>query len=177
METMKCTSCGETVLSTDKFCKQCGKLPVSERVWIFQADPQRYEIIKALEDDEIGGEMHWSVNQYKQEIKKGDTGIIWLSGKEAGIYAIAKILTDPTVMQEPDAEKKYWIDPEDKDKEGERLNVKMKMKMLSSPLLKEKIKSTNGLQDTSIFRNPHRTNFPVKPDEWNIIRDLIIWNQ
>ena len=23
--TMKCTSCGETVLSTDKFCKQCGK--------------------------------------------------------------------------------------------------------------------------------------------------------
>ena len=25
METMKCTSCGETVLSTDKFCKQCGK--------------------------------------------------------------------------------------------------------------------------------------------------------
>jgi len=25
METMKCTSCGETVLSTDKFCKHCGK--------------------------------------------------------------------------------------------------------------------------------------------------------
>jgi len=25
MVTMKCTSCGETVLSTDKFCKQCGK--------------------------------------------------------------------------------------------------------------------------------------------------------
>ena len=25
METMKCTSCGEAVLSTDKFCKQCGR--------------------------------------------------------------------------------------------------------------------------------------------------------
>ena len=25
METMKCTSCGEVVLSTDKFCKHCGK--------------------------------------------------------------------------------------------------------------------------------------------------------
>ena len=25
METIKCTSCGATVLSTDKFCKQCGK--------------------------------------------------------------------------------------------------------------------------------------------------------
>jgi len=175
METMKCTSCGETVLSTDKFCKQCGKSPISERVWIFQADPERYEIIKALKDDEIGDEMHWSVNQYKQEIKKGHTGIIWQSGEKAGIYAITKILTDPTVMEESDAEKEYWLDP--KDEEGAKLRVKMKITKLRSPLLKEKIKSTNGLQYMSIFRSPRGTNFPVKPDEWNIIRDLIIWNQ
>ena len=154
-----------------------GELPVSERVWIFQAKPERYDIMNALADDEIGEEMHWSVNQHKKEIAKGDIGIIWLSGKEAGIYAITEILTDPTVMEEPDAEKKYWIDSE--DKEGEKLNVKMKIikKMLSSPLLKEKIKSINGLQNMSIFRNPRGTNFPIKPDEWNIIRDLIIWNQ
>ena len=30
METMKCASCGEAVLSTDKFCKQCGN-PIEQK--------------------------------------------------------------------------------------------------------------------------------------------------
>jgi predicted RNA-binding protein with PUA-like domain len=150
-----------------------GELPVSERIWIFQANPQRYDIMNALADDEIGEEMHWLVNQHKNEIAKGDIGIIWLSGKEAGIYAITEIQTDPRVMGEPDAEKKYWTDSE--DKEGEKLRVKMKMikNMLHSPLPKEKIVVTNGLQYMSIFRNPRGTNFPVTPDEWNKIKTLI----
>lgn len=149
------------------------ELPISDRVWIFQANPQRYDIINALADDEIGEEMHWLVNQHKKEINKGDIGILWLSGKEAGIYAITEILTNPTIMGEPDAEKKYWTDSE--DKEGEKLRVKMRIikNMLNSPLTKEKIKLANGLQYMSIFLNPRGTNFPVKSDEWNIIRDLI----
>jgi hypothetical protein len=149
------------------------ELPVSERVWIFQANPQRYDILNALADNEIGEEMHWTVNQHKKEIDKGDVGIIWLSGKEAGIYAITEILTAPTIMEEPETERKYWTDTE--DKEGDKLRVKMKIikNMLSCPLTKEKIKLTNGLQHMSIFLNPRGTNFPVKSDEWDKIRDLI----
>ena len=76
-------------------------------------------------------------------------------------------------MGEPDAERKYWTDSE--DKEGEKLRVKMKIvrNMLNSPLTKENIKLTNGLQYMSIFLNPRGTNFPVKSDEWSKIRDLI----
>jgi len=149
------------------------ELPISERIWIFQANPKRYDIMNALADDEIGEEMHWLVNQHKKEIVKGDIGIIWLSGKEAGIYAITEILTDPTIMGEPDSEKKYWTDSE--DKEGKKLRVKMKIvkNMLSSPLTKEKIILTKELQYMSIFLNPRGTNFPIKSDEWDKIRDLI----
>lgn len=149
------------------------KLPPSENIWIFQANPQRYDIMNALSDDEIGNDMHWLVNQHTTEISKGHIGIIWLSGREAGIYAITEIVTDPKIIGEPEAERKYWTDSA--DKEGEKLRVKMKIvrNLLNSPLTKETIKNTNGLHNLSILRQPRGTNFPVTPDEWFKIKELI----
>lgn len=148
-------------------------LPNSQNIWIFQANPQRYDIMNALADDEIGDEMHWLVNQHKTEIAKGHIGIIWLSGKEAGIYAITEIMTDPRIMGEPEAEKKYWTDSA--DKEGYKLRVKMKIvrNLLSYPLSKTTILNTNGFQNLSIFRSPMGTNFPVTQAEWQLIKGLI----
>ena len=149
------------------------ELPYSEKIWIFQANPNRYDIINALADDEIGNEMHWQVNQFKNMISKGHTGIIWLSGKEAGIYAITEITTDPKILEEPLAEKKYWMDSA--DKVGDRLRVKMKIikNLLSNPLTKETIRQTNELKELSILRQSQGTNFPVTPMEWHKIKQLI----
>jgi len=78
------------------------QLPISDKTWIFQANPERYDIMNALADDEIGNDIHWLVNQHKTAINKGQIGIIWLSGTEAGIYAITEIVTDPKIMDEPE---------------------------------------------------------------------------
>ena len=59
--------------------------PSAVNAWIFQANPKDYLLQKALEDDEIGDIIHWRVRQHKNEIAKGDIGIVWLSGKDAGI--------------------------------------------------------------------------------------------
>lgn len=153
------------------------ELPTSEKIWIFQANPERYDIMNALSDEEIGNDMHWLVNQHATEISKGHIGIIWLSGKEAGIYAITEIATDPKIMGEPESESKYWTDSA--DKEGEKLRVKMKIvrNLLSSPLRKETIRNTNGLQNLSILRQPRGTNFLVTIEEWLKIKDLIEKNK
>lgn len=150
-----------------------GSLPIADNIWIFQANPQRYDILNALADEEIGSNICWTVNQYKNDIAKGHIGIIWLSGREAGIYAILEIVSDPQFMEEPAAEKKYWTDSV--DKEGEKLRVKMKIakNMLSNPLTKETIRNTDGLQNLSILRMPQGTNFKVTSDEWNRIKELI----
>ena len=148
-------------------------LPSADNFWIFQANPQRYDIMNALADDEIGDSIHWLVNQYKTDINKGHIGMIWLSGKEAGIYAITEILTDPTLMLEPEPEKKYWTDAS--DKEGEKTRVKMKIikNLLHLPLTKETIMQTEGLQGMRILRQPQGTNFRVTTEEWNIIKTMI----
>jgi len=150
------------------------RLPTTDKVWIFQANPQRYDIMNALADNEVtSNEVHWEINQHKSEIFKGHTALIWLSGKEAGIYAIAEILTDPEVMAENRAEKKYWIDIA--DQVGERLRVKMKIlrNLLQNPITKEAIKNITGLRGLSILKQPRGTNFPVRVEEWNLIMRII----
>ncbi|MBN1184068.1 MAG: EVE domain-containing protein [Bacteroidales bacterium] len=150
-----------------------GELPISDNIWLFQANPHRYDIINALADQEVGIDIHWEVNQYRNEIAKDDIGIIWLSGREAGIYAITRLLTDPGLMAESEAEKKYWVDIA--DKEGERLRVKMRIvkNLLYKPLTKGTIRNIEGLRNLSILKQPRGTNFRVTVDEWNIIRGLI----
>ena len=45
-----------------------------------------------LADKEVINNINWRVTRYGKKIGKGDLGLIWLSGKEAGIYAVAEIL-------------------------------------------------------------------------------------
>lgn len=115
------------------------------------------------------------MNQYKKEIAKGHIGLIWLSGKEAGIYALTEIITDPELMEDTAAEKKYWTDSEDKDKEGSKLKVKIRILkyMLNRPLTKEIIRNKNGLENLSILKQSRGTNFNVTSSEWNILKELI----
>jgi predicted RNA-binding protein with PUA-like domain len=166
---------GYSFIKSEKQKKQISDqaIPVADHIWIFQANPQRYDIMNALADEEIGTDMHWLVNQHKNDIAKGHIGMIWLSGKESGIYAITEIVTDPQIMGEPEAERKYWTDSS--DAEGEKLRVKMKIvkNMLNKPLTKETIKNKDGLQNLSILRQPRGTNFNVTSEEWNLIKELI----
>ena len=139
-------------------------LPLADKVWIFQCDPKKYRVKEALLDEEVKNGFHWKVKQHKNEIAKGHIGLIWCSGKSAGIIAITELISDPGEFIESDAKKKYWIDSTNED--GVQFRVKMKViEILKQPLTKEKIKVTDGLQDLSIVRMPRGTNFTVTKEE------------
>lgn len=142
----------------------------SNNVWIFQANPNRYDILNALADNEIGEEKHWLVNQYKREISKGDIGLIWLSGKEGGIYAIAEIISNPEKTVPSEKEEKYWIDSDDKNKSKLRVKMIIKFNLLNNPIKKEDLRKTVGLESLSIFKQSQGTNFRVTKSEWEIIK-------
>jgi len=140
-------------------------------IWIFQANPQKYDILNALSDKNLGNRIHWTVNQYRGKIKKGHLGFIWMSGAEAGIYALTRIETNPSLMKEFPAERKYWLDPIDKE---EKIRVEMTIlrKFVNRPILKKKLLSIPGLESLSIIKCPQGTNFPVTNREWKIISQL-----
>jgi len=140
--------------------------------WMFQADPKRYDILNALADPAVQ-RYNWLVSQHKSKIKKGDVGLIWMSGNDAGIYAVAEIISDPAIMGETPAEDKYWINNEDRGKKQMRVELINKIVLINSPVFRNELKAIEALKDLSILRIPRGTNFPVTPHEWNVIKGLI----
>lgn len=148
-----------------------------EKVWIFQANGSLYNIQEMLDDEKVVTEFHWGINQYKDKIKNGHIGLIWLSGKNAGIYAVVEITSDPEYCDENNAEKKYWINKDRKEEEKEKkLRVKMRLtrNLTNNLISRDRLKGIEGLQNLSIIKQPFAgTNFKVTTEEWNLIKELI----
>lgn len=148
------------------------KSSIKSNVWIFQANPTRYKIREALDDYNIS-KNHWLVNQCGESISKGDLCLIWMSGKESGIYAVGEITSNPELLTDSEAESKYWISDGDKEKKRLRVKFVYKTKLVDNPVLRQEIKDVPELKNLSILKQAQGTNFPVSDKEWNIISELI----
>jgi len=147
----------------------------TSKVWLFQAKPEIYDIQKCLADkDIIQNEDVWEINKYRSEIKKGDGGVIWMSGKYAGIYGIIEIMSDPEYMKDSDyISSKYWVDEGHKDKIKWRVKFSYKINLINNPIMKIELKNIPELQNMAIFKFAQGTNFPITPEEWEILSNLI----
>lgn len=93
----------EVVKKKYDFRQESLNIENNSRIWIFQANPDRYDVLNALSDSELESQC-WQVNQNAEKIKKGDIALIWMSGKEAGIYAVTEVISNPMVMEDFPAE-------------------------------------------------------------------------
>jgi len=141
-------------------------------VWIFQGNPNRYDILNALNDKEIGNTIHWLVKQNKSRIHKGHVVLLWMSGKEAGIYALGRVECEPTPMQEGTPEKKYWLDDDEHNTEN-RVRLAILRRFVNKPILKVELLKIPELSRLSILRQFQGTNFPVRDSEWRLISELM----
>lgn len=128
-------------------------------IWIFQSNPKRYDVFseeiikpKVMEGD-------WNVNQHKNEIKKGDIALLWISGNKTkrGIYAILDIISDPYSNPK---NQKLWVDYQYRSK-------------FKKPFLDTEIQKIPSLSNLSIINDYRKTNYPVTKSEWDIIQKEI----
>ena len=96
-----------------------------------------------------------------------------MSGKEAGIYAVAEIASDPSIMGEPPTEEKYWLSNEDKGVERLWVELINKTILINNPVYRYELKAIEELKNLSILRVAQGTNFPVSDVEWCVIKKLI----
>ena len=139
-------------------------------VWIFQANPNKFNVISALTDKAVDS---WRVENYKNEIKNGDMAIIWVSGKYAGIYAIAEITSDPRFMSISSKSEKYWFDQGLKKDSVYRADLKITKNLVNFPIPRKCLLYIPGLKQLSILNFARKTNFPVTKSEWEIMKKLI----
>jgi hypothetical protein len=142
------------------------------RVWIFQANPQRYDVLNALADESLTEDM-WLVSRYQNEIHAGHLGLIWMSGKEGGIYAVIEVISNPQMMYDSEQSTKYWTNESDKRQMMLRIKYRYKLKLINNPITRAELKNIPELQNMGIFRFAQGTNFKVTNDEWQSILQLL----
>lgn len=140
--------------------------------WIFQCNPdaigKNVDIETAIRDRHPFFQ-EWRLSQYKDEIKKGDKAIIWVTGKNARMVALADI----TSNRHPKMQNTLW---NAFNKTGERLKnddnevVSIDTYSLTKSISKDKIKLTKGMENFGAGRRA--TNIPLAPSEYDIILNL-----
>ena len=96
-----------------------------------------------------------------------------MSGKEGGVYAIAKIITDPNETEEFEEEKKYWLSRSKETSRVMRVQLQVIKRLINSPLFRKELKAIEELKELSILKFAQGTNFPVTIDEWQVMSNLI----
>lgn len=136
--------------------------------WLFQANPKYSQILEAIQKlDRI----YWLVTRYNKEIATGDQVLIWIAGKQAGIYALAEILEAPQFMDEP-PDIDIWTMPV-RAKARFYALVTFQQKLLDAPLLKSALLYDRILYELEVIRRPHNSNFRVSQAQWHRVISLL----
>jgi hypothetical protein len=140
--------------------------------WLFQANPKYSQILEAIQ--KLDG-IYWLVTRYDKEITPSNRVLIWIAGKQAGIYAIAEVAAKPQFMDEP-PDIDIWTMPI-RAKARFYTPVTFQQKLLDTPLLKSVLLYDHILYDMEVIRRPHNTNFRVSEVQWNQVITLIKGSQ
>lgn len=135
--------------------------------WVFQGNPKEFDIVKALEDNAL---KTWRVKAHKDKINKGDKIILWAGGKNSGVYALATVYSEVTIMPEPEIEKAYYKDQtvyEDK----ERVFLKFDYNLFNQPVLKSELEKYPWFSKMKV--GSQGTNFTATKEEYESIKSLI----
>jgi len=139
---------------------------LAPRTWIFQANPNKYRILKSLESEV---EEYWNLNQHAKDVHIGDRVLIWISGPDAGIYAVGTVTTEPVMMPDSPSGLEYWLLMREGRRPKPRVLVRYDRKLLGRPLLKALIRNDPELWDLEILHFPRGTNFPLADHQWSAI--------
>jgi hypothetical protein len=119
--------------------------------WIFQANPGVYKILESLSRENAEW---WNLNQHAAAVKIGDSVAIWISGADAGIYALGEIVEGPISMPDSIRGQRYWNNKEDGLKTKPRVRVKYSQVLTDRPLLRVFLEADPELWDLRIIRSP-----------------------
>ncbi|MBC2734877.1 MAG: EVE domain-containing protein [Desulfobacteraceae bacterium] len=136
--------------------------------WIFQANPEIYDIRSVLKNR---ASHSWTVSRYQNEIKVGDSGFLWQSGKEAGIFAKFVVLKAPGKdIQETDPG--GWTTDE-KMTNHLRCLINITDIYLEETVTREDLLGTEFGKNLSIIKMPVGTNFKLSREEYERILDML----
>lgn len=132
--------------------------------WIFQGNPKQFDFESAMKEEAVET---WTVTAHKSAIKEGDKVIIWITGENAGCYALAEVTSKPYEKTSA-KDDKYWIE---ENKNIEVVDIKITHNLTDNPLLKDEIETEKEL--TNLKVGNQGTNFAATEKEYRTILNLV----
>ncbi|MEP6646614.1 MAG: AAA family ATPase [Saprospiraceae bacterium] len=132
--------------------------------WVFQCNPSDFDFETALTNKKLNS---WTISAHKDKIKKGDKVILWVTGKKAGCYALAKVTSDPTDHSNNSDNQLWKVEPKTKLQSG----IEITHSLMDNPILWQTIKENRDLQDLKV--GSQGTNFTATKQQYNTILNLI----
>ncbi|MFN7118112.1 MAG: AAA family ATPase [Saprospiraceae bacterium] len=99
--------------------------------WLFQANPQVFRLRDALQAEAL---QTFAVTAHKQEIKVDDKVILWQSGKEAGCYGLATVVSEVGEMDVSAAEKAFF---KTEVEDNARVKLKVDYNLWNKPITRD----------------------------------------
>jgi hypothetical protein len=132
--------------------------------WIFQCNPSDFDFETAVRRNLLHD---WTIAAHKDKIKMGDKVILWLTGKRAGCYALARITSNPAESSLSLDNHLWKTTPTTSVKAG----IELTHNLVGKPLLWQSIKQTDGLADLKVGNQG--TNFSATRKQYNSLLKLI----
>ena len=128
----------------------------------FQGNPNRYDFERALKQ---GGLSTYSVSAHKDRIKPGDLGMLWLTGKQSGCYALLKVTSSP--KNRDDFEDSDW---KIEAQEGDYVSVEVMHSFVDNPILKEECVEFPLLSKLNV--GDQGTNFQASLGQHTLLKSM-----
>ena len=138
--------------------------PKQRNTWLFQSNPDVWDLRAQLDKMEEGDEHEFRIVRYKTEYAVGDRVLLWNAGKEAGLYAIGQVSGE--IYERP-------TDEEDEEAEPVLVIPWMLTRKLDAPVLRSDLIEHPVLKGLSVITAPQGSNFRVTDEQWTELKAVI----
>lgn len=136
-----------------------------QNYWLFQANPKVFRLRDALCAEVV---QTFAVTSHSKHIEIGDKVILWQTGKFAGIYALAKVVSAVENLPIYAAEKAYFQAVPEHTK---RVKLEIEYNLWDKPITKEILPDTTAFD--SFYAGLPGTNFQANAEQYEAIIEQI----
>lgn len=134
--------------------------------YVLQSNPDKVPLIALLQHEEV---FHLPVRRYKEDMVEGDRVLLYLSGKQGGIYGLGTITESPHNKPLPEYELKHY---EQEPPKGPYVAVRVDHNLVFTPMLRSFLKSQPHLATIKGGRTGY--SFSATAEEFKAVESLCL---
>jgi hypothetical protein len=137
---------------------------MANNYWLFQANPKVFRLRDALRADALET---FAVTSHKQEIQEGDQVILWQSGREAGCYGLATVVSSVGDWTVSETEQPFF---KTELEDNPRVKLKIDYNLWNKPITRDLLMGKTAFRE--LYAGLPGTNFAATEVQYRALVGL-----